>query len=215
MADNALKAISRTDDTLTVGNYIVLFGGRDLEGYGSKQINPDGSKGEFFTAETQLESAFTKAGALHINWEHGKKELPPDEVLGVVDWKTARWDEKGVFVERVLARRSKYVQWVETLIDKGLIGTSSQAAPNGVQKTSGGEITRWPLYRDTLTVMPMDTRMMQEFGENTVSALKALGVPVPSHTPEPEATPEADTSAAVAAKATAEIELINIGLAGG
>ena len=31
---NALKAISRTDDELRVANYIVLFGGKDIEGYG-------------------------------------------------------------------------------------------------------------------------------------------------------------------------------------
>ncbi len=198
---NALKAISSTDDELRVGNYIILFGGRDLEGVGSPNVNADGSKGEFFTAKTQLESAFTKSGALHINWEHGKRELPPDEFLGIVDWKTARWDDKGVFVERVLSRRSKYVRWVETLIDKNMIGTSSQDVQGSKQKAANGEITHWPLYRDTLTVMPMEPRMMQEFGENTLSALKALGIPVPTDTPKPEATPEAVQTAAVAVKA--------------
>lgn len=205
---NALKAISSTDDELRVGNYIVLFGGLDLEGVGSPNINADGSKGEFFTAKTLLESTFTQSGAFHINWEHGNRELPPDEILGIVDWKTARWDEKGVFVERVLSRRSKYVRWVETLIDKGLIGTSSQDVSGSKQKAANGEITHWPLYRDTLTVMPMDTRMMKEFGENTVSALKALGVPMPTDTPEPEATPEAVQTAAVVAKANVELFMI-------
>jgi hypothetical protein len=214
--DNALKAISSTDDTLTVGNYIVLFGGRDIEGYGSRKVNPDGTKGEYFTAKTQLESAYTRAGTLHINWEHGTKELPPDEILGVVDWKTARWDEKGIFVERVLARRSKYVRFVEDLIAKDLIGTSTQPVQKGVEKTASGEITRWPLYRDTLTVMPMEPRMMKEFGENTLSALKALGIPIPvsQDTAKPEATPEADQSAAVAVKADVELFLITALLEG-
>ena len=31
----------------------------------------------------------------------------------VVDWKTARKDDKGWFVERVLSRRNQYVQWLE------------------------------------------------------------------------------------------------------
>jgi len=34
---NALKAIARTDDVLRVGNYIVVFNGRDLEGLGSER----------------------------------------------------------------------------------------------------------------------------------------------------------------------------------
>ena len=59
---NAFKAISKTDDELVVENYIVLFGGRDLEGVGSKRVNPDGSKGEFFTKNTDFESDYTKTG---------------------------------------------------------------------------------------------------------------------------------------------------------
>ena len=39
---NTLKAISKTDDELRVGNYIALFGGRDLED-------------EHFTSDTEFE----------------------------------------------------------------------------------------------------------------------------------------------------------------
>jgi HK97 family phage major capsid protein len=198
MTDNALKAISRTDDELRVGNYIVLFGGRDLEGVANDNKNLDGSAGEFFTPNTVLDSSYTKAGALYVDWEHGQGDLG-DELLGVVDWKTARVDDQGVFVERVLNRRNQYVQWVEGLIEAGLVGTSSEAEPEGVQKADNGAIERWPLKRDTLTVAPMEPRMLTE---NTVTALKALGISVPTDTPAPEATPEADQSAAVAAKAT-------------
>ena len=212
---NALKAISRTDDELRVGNYIVLFGGRDLEGIGSEIINGDGSRGEFFMPTTQFESAYTKAGAFHIDWEHGKRELSPDEVLGTVDWKTARWDEKGIFVERVLNRRSKYVQFVEDLIEQGLIGTSTQPVQVGVSKKANGEIESWPLYRDSLTVMPMEPRMMQEFGDNVLQAFKALGIPVPAQddtandsTP-PEAEPEdAKASASAAGQGRMRMQLL-------
>ena len=64
MESNALKTISSTDDELRVGNYIVLFGGRDLEGIASDAKNADGSLGEYFTKDTQLESSYTKAGVL-------------------------------------------------------------------------------------------------------------------------------------------------------
>ena len=93
MERNELKAISRTDDELRVANYIVLFGGRDLTG-------------EFFTPETVVESAYTKSGILHVDFEHGldpdKVGMGADEVLGYVDWKTAVVDDTGIFVERVL-----------------------------------------------------------------------------------------------------------------
>jgi len=37
-----------------------------------------------------------------------------DNLLGIVDWKTARIDNAGIFVERILNRRSEYVQYLET-----------------------------------------------------------------------------------------------------
>jgi hypothetical protein len=177
---NALKALSRTDDELRVGNYLVVFGGRDLEGIASPTVN----------------------GTVFVDWEHGQDSAPgPGDMLGVVDWKTARTDERGVWVERVLNRRSQYVQWLESLIEMGLIGTSSEAVDSQVQKAMDGHITRWPLRRDTLTVTPMEPRMMTE---NTLQAFKALGIPVPNDTagePEPGAAPEADSSAVAAVKA--------------
>jgi hypothetical protein len=204
--NNALKTLSRTDAELRVGNYIVLFGGRDLEGVGSDNVNEDGSLGEYFTADTVLDSPYTKAGALYVDWEHRQGELG-NELLGVVDWKTARIDDKGVFVERVLNRRNQYLQWVEGLIDQGLIGTSSEADPESTEKAADGAITRCPWVRDTLTVTPMEPRMLTE---NTLAAFKALGIPVPEHTTEPqpetEAEPEADQSAVSVVKARVRME---------
>lgn len=207
---NALKAISRTDDTLTVANYIVLFGGRDLEGIepGGTRVyrpNKDGSQGEFFTAQTQLESPYTKAGMLYVDWEHRQGELG-NELLGVVDWKSARVDDIGVFVNRVLTRRNRYFEWIELLIDAGLVGTSTEAVPDAVEKATTGELLVWPLARDTLTVQPMEPRMMTR---NVVQAFKALGL-VPDDTVPPEAEPEADLSAVSVAKARAILTLIEL-----
>ena len=197
---NALKCLKRTEDELTVANYIVLFGGRDLEGIGSSTVNADGSLGEYFTPQTVLDSPFTKAGALYVDWEHAQGEAG-DDLLGVVDWKTARVDDKGVFVERVLSRRNQYVRWLDELgwFDNGMLGTSSQASPKEVEKAADGQILRWPLVRDTITVQPMEPRMI---AENQLQALKALGlISDTAEEPEPEAEPEADTSAADAVKA--------------
>lgn len=159
---NNLKALSKSDNDLIVANHIILFGGQDLSG-------------EFFTKNTEVKSTYTDLGVLYVDFEHGfdVDDLGNDQnnVLGVVDWKTAKIDDKGIFVERVLNRRSDYVQYVEELIDAGLMGTSSQAAHGKTVKRSNGEIIEWPLMRDSLTVTPMEPRMLTE---NTLSAAKSL-----------------------------------------
>jgi hypothetical protein len=168
MDRNALKFISETPDTYRVGNYIVLFGGQDLDG-------------EHFTPQTELESKYTKSGSLEIDWEHGTEidgEAGPGrtDVLGWVDWKTAKKDERGVWVERVLSRSKQYVEWVKDLIDAGIIGTSSEAIAEDVAKTQEGEIVRWPLKRDSLTVQPAEPRMITE---NALAAIKHLSSEFP------------------------------------
>lgn len=182
---NELKAIKETDNELRVANHIVLFGdekNRDLEGIGSRRTNPDGSIGEYFTAKTILDSAYTENNLVAQDWEHGEdsdadhpdpelKSPGRDDILGYVDWSTAKATKQGVWVERVLNKRNKYVQWLKQLIADGLIGTSSEPVQKGVKKAANGEILEWPLYRDTLTIKPMEWRMMSE---NTLQALKAL-----------------------------------------
>lgn len=194
---NALKAIRKTDDSLVVENYIVLFGGRDLEGTVNGNTNPDGSVGEFFSKATDLRSHYTNTGVLYVDWEHGwgdDGEPGADEPLGFVDWTTAKADDHGVKVQRILDRRASFVRMIEPLIEEGLIGTSSEAVPNKVQKADTGEILRWPLRRDTLTVTPMEPRMLSA---NAVQAIKALGDKVPSLKSMIEPEPVAQSNAAV------------------
>lgn len=159
---NSLKALSKSTNDLIVGNYIVLFGGRDLVG-------------EYFTKNTKFESPYTDIGSMYVDFEHG---IDPDglgiddnSVLGIVDWKSAKVDDKGVFVERVLSRRAKYVDYLTELIDAGMMGTSSEAVRGKVSKTRDGEITVWPLKRDSLTLTPMEPRMVSE---NLLHAAKSL-----------------------------------------
>lgn len=198
---NPLKAISMNDDELRVGNYIVLFGDndtRDLEGIGSPRKNADGSLGEFFSKAVDLESSYTQSGVIPVDWEHGWDPdgvgNHPDNVLGRVDWKSMKRDEQGVFVERVLNRRNQYVKWLEALIEAGLVGNSSEAT-EAVERKTNGEITRWPLMRDTLTVTPMEPRMLTA---NQLQAMKALQILI-----DPASTPEAE-QAGEAAPATAK-----------
>lgn len=177
MIINTLKAISDTPDEFVVANYIVLFGGRDLE-WARKGPNPDGSLGEYFAKNVELESPYTQSGILYMDWEHGEGEQldgpgapSGDDVLGYVDWKTARKDDRGWWVERVLSRRNKYVKFLEELVRAGMIGTSSEPIQGKTAKGRDGGITVWPLKRDSLTVQPAEPRMMTD---NVVIALKSL-----------------------------------------
>jgi len=185
---NALKAVGVTKSgDLRVANYIVLFGDeseRDLEGIASPRKNADGTVGEFFTKATRLESAYTKTGQLLIDWEHGERPdrdengepIPQpgrDDVLGYVKWATAKVDDRGVWVQRVLNRHNEYMQFLEVLIDQGVIGTSSEPVQGKATSGDNGEITDWPLKRDTLTVMPMEWRQKWN-NQNVLQAMKGL-----------------------------------------
>lgn len=159
---NNLKTIGKTEDELRVGNYLALWGGTDLHE-------------ERFLPETEFESNYTKTGAIHVDWEHGmdpEGDGPKrDDVLGVVDWKTSKKDDTGLWAERVLNRRAEYMEYIEALIDEGLVGTSSEAVGKNVEVDEDGNILRWPLKRDSLTVMPAEPRMLSD---NAVEAIKAL-----------------------------------------
>lgn len=176
-SNNCLKTVSKTEDELVVANYMVLFGGRDLEGLASSRINPDGSKGEYFTKATKFESDYTSTGQLLVDWEHRTRPdgVGPDDedIFGYVDWKTAIIDDTGLFVKRVLNRRNRYIKMLETLFDAGLLGSSSEPVQKGVAKEDNGEITAWPLRRDSFSVSPMDPRMLEENHLQVVKALKS------------------------------------------
>ena len=112
--NNALKSLVKTDDHLTVGNYIVMFGDEK-----TKDLDK-----EWFTKNTKLESAYTRTGVLHVDWEHGHGKAMDgvgpayDDILGTVDWSTMKVDDQGVWVERVLERRSQYMSLIEPLIEE-------------------------------------------------------------------------------------------------
>lgn len=217
VGSNALKAVSTTDDDFIVENYIILFGdedNRDLEGIASSNKNADGSLGEFFTSATKLESAYTETGRLLIDWEHGwqpdKGVIQPgrDDILGYVDWKSVKVDDKGVWVQRVLNRHNQYMQFLEVLIDQNIIGTSSEFVPGKDKAKANGEITEWPLKRDTLTVMPMEWRQKWE-QQNVLQAMKGLADldgAFKSLLPEPDEPPEQEPSEGDAG-ASREVEL--------
>jgi len=165
---NGLKVLAQTDNEIRVGNYLILFGGRDLAG-------------EFFTKNTQVESTYTAMDVLYEDFEHGMDPdgigNSEDNVLGVVDWKSRKVDQNGIYVERILKRQAEYMDYLQQLIDMGVMGTSSAAIPGKTMRSDKGEITKWPLMRDSLTVTPMEPRMVTS---NILRAAKALAEVFPN-----------------------------------
>lgn len=181
---NSLKAVNMDDpDYIRVKNHIVLWGSsvkKDLEGIFSPRVNDDGSIGEFFTKSTDFKSAYTEAGRLEIDWEHGRDATPetPDrhDILGYVDWKTAEITDEGLLVERLLDRHHTYIQFLEKwgFFKNGLLATSSEPVQEGVLKKGNGEIARWPFYRDSITLTPMDHHMYRDV--NMLKEAKSIGM---------------------------------------
>lgn len=179
-----------TEEWLVLDGPLFLFGGEDLTG-------------EFFTPETDSRSAYTETvGRLPIDAEHGFKITPDypgrDEVLGYVDAGTIRDEKYGRLARHLLDRRNAYVQQVfEPLARAGLLGSSSEAAPEGVAKDRNGHILRWPLKRQSLTVEPAEPRLLSE---HQLEVIKSLGEHFPAlktlFTPTGDQESATDTGAA-------------------
>lgn len=163
---NFLKSVEDTDDTWVVANHIILWGDentRDAEGLLTKRKNADGTIGEWFGKTVDWQSAYTGTGVLHVDIEHGREVTGRDDVIGVVDMKSARMTDKGLFVKRILDKKNWYTRWLYELHQKGVrFATSSEPVQDDVVKSPTGEIIRWPLRRDTVTVGPMEPRMILE-----------------------------------------------------
>jgi hypothetical protein len=164
---NQLKVVGKTEHELRVANHIILF---KTEGF-DKDYH-----GQHFTPNTGLESSYTKTGRLLIDIEHGFEpdnvdgEPGVDDIVGYVDWKTAKVTDLGVWVERVLDRRNAYIAYTEPLIEAGFFGTSSEATKEWTFDEETGEIKSWPLKRDSMTVEPAEPRMMFS---NMLAAVKS------------------------------------------
>ena len=108
----------------------------------------------------EWESDYTKSGVLHIDIEHGREVTGRDEVIGIVDAKSAVKTPKGLFVKRLLSKRNAYTKWLMEMYAKGIrFATSSEPVQDGVVKSTNGKIEAWPLRRDSVTFGPMEPRM--------------------------------------------------------
>lgn len=146
-------ALKSLNDTGRVGGYLIVWGSpsqKDLTG-------------EYFTPQTDLGlNWYSKRPALY---HHGLDGVMKAAVIGEID--VLKEDETGVWAEAQLDLRKRYVQVVQKLIDKGVLGWSSGSLPHLVQKAADGRILEWPIVEGSMTPSPAEPRRTE------ISAIKS------------------------------------------
>ena len=138
--DNAVKILSKDDDTAIVGGWGVLFGGEDLAG---EHFDPD--------TDFQLDLVPLKS----VYYDHALEDVK--HPLGNVVKNIIK--DTGVWVEAQLDRSREYVEEVLKLIEEGILGWSSGSIGHLIL-TEGKAIKRWPIVEFSLTPTPAEPRTL-------------------------------------------------------
>ncbi len=148
-------------------HYAFLWGNED---------HPD-LTAEYFTKESDLWDTILKKSARPLTWDHAQDPtFKSNPVIG----KTLDYgdDDIGRWALSVLDNSHTYYRAISDLISKGIIGTSSDSAPQYVEKEKRGKamwLKTWPWFASALTATPCEPRMV-----GTVDFFKTLGVILPS-----------------------------------
>jgi phage head maturation protease len=145
----AVKILEQADDTVVVGGYGVIFGGRDLEG-------------ETFTPDTDYQLGRVPVKAVY--YDHTKNDAVQHVIGQTIE---ERIDDVGIWVQAQLDRATAYAEEVIKLIEAGALGWSSGSVAH-LTRRSGGVIKSWPVYEYSLTPTPAEPRTVG------VARLKAL-----------------------------------------
>ena len=136
----ALKILGETPDTLRVGRYGVVWGGKDLVG-------------DEFTKDTNLWLSMPRP----MMYDHGYN--PGIGIAQIGEWDKAIPDEIGVWVEGEIAKSQRYIAMIKPLIDAGVLGVSSGAAPHTVLRENG-KLKSWGIFEFSLTTTPCEHRTL-------------------------------------------------------
>ena len=139
----AIKA-TRTDAGVTLGGYLVTFGGADVDG-------------EYFADDTDF--GIDETGMVGVYYHHG---LAPKFGKRRVSKASLRKDDFGIFAETVLAERDEYERFIVQLAEAGKLGWSSGTAAHLMERETQADgrtkITRWPIAEASLTHTPAEPR---------------------------------------------------------
>lgn len=150
----------------TIGGYVMLWGNPSLTDV----------EAEYFTKSTDMWDATLGKSPRPLTWDHNQDgDLKASPVIGqIVDFGD---DEVGRWYEAKLERSHRYRKAIDALIEKGKIGTSSDSAPQYVQRVKTGKSTwlkTWPFFAAALTDTPAEPRMI-----GSLEFLKSIGVTLP------------------------------------
>lgn len=155
--NKAVKALSETEDTIRIGGYGVVWGGRDLEG-------------DHFEKDTNL---WLDAPAMPrpMMYDHGRSRLIGKAVIG--KWDVAKPDDYGLWIEGEMSKSSAYHEMIMPLVKAGVVGISSGAAPHTIIKENG-KVKSWGIFEFTLSTTPYEPRTLG------VAELRSIAEEMPS-----------------------------------
>lgn len=131
---------------------------------------------EYFTPKTNFWDEALGKSPRPLTWDHAQDpEFKATPVIGLIeDWGD---DDLGRWYAAKLDRSHKYRKMIDALIDKGILGTSSDSAPQYVQREKIGKsvwLKEWAWFASALTDTPAEPRMI-----GSLDYLKSLGVTIP------------------------------------
>jgi hypothetical protein len=131
---------------------------------------------EYFTKDSNFWDASLGKAARPLTWDHAQdEEFKAAPVIGqIMDFGD---DDIGRWYVAKLDRSHKYRKAIDALIEAGKLGTSSDSAPQYVQRVKTGKSTwlkEWPWFASALTDCPAEPRMI-----DSLEFLKSMGITLP------------------------------------
>lgn len=136
---------------------------------------------EYFTKNTNFWDGVMGKNTRPLTWDHAQDPtFKASPVVGqIVDFGD---DEIGRWYVAKLERSHQYNKAISQLIKDGRLGTSSDSAPQYVERVKTGKATwlkTWAWFASALTDTPAEPRMI-----GSVEILKSLGVSLPDTVPQ-------------------------------
>ena len=153
--------------------------GRDeIRGYMNLWGDPDliDVEAEYFTRDTNFWDDTLGQSPRPLTWDHAQdKSMRADPRIGTIN--EFGDDDIGRWYVAKLERSHLYRKAIDALIDERVLGTSSDSAPQYVERVRTGKSTwlkTWPWFAGALTEAPAEPRMI-----DTVEYFKSLGITLP------------------------------------
>lgn len=160
--DTAVKYVARDE----IKGYTFLWGNPKLTDV----------EVEYFTRDTDFWDKTLGKSVRPLTWDHAQDDtFKAHPVIGqITDWGD---DELGRWYVAKMDRSHKYRKMIDALIERGVLGTSSDSAPQYVQRVQTGKSTwlkEWAWFASALTDTPAEPRMI-----GSLEFLKSLGIALP------------------------------------